>query len=87
VDQRRRHGPLCKQRAERLTLVESKGCDVDQADDAWGVGAEGCDDLAAVGMAGNDRRTRLQREDLTQTCDVVSQRGKRELRRGDPVSL
>jgi len=56
VDQRRRHGPLCEQRAERLAFVESEGCDIHQAGDAWRVGTEGGDDLAAVGMADDDRR-------------------------------
>ena len=73
VDQRRRHRPLCEQRAERLTFVESEGCDVDQADDAGSVGAQGGDDLAAVGVADDNRRTGLPREDLAQTRDVVIQ--------------
>ena len=85
VDQRRRRRPLREQRSERLAFVESEGCDIHQADDAGGVRAEGSHHLAAVGMADDDRRAGLPREDLPQACDVVSQRGQRELRRGDLV--
>jgi hypothetical protein len=38
-------------------------------------------------MADDDRRAGLPREDLTQTCDVVSQRREGKLWRGNPVSL
>ena len=61
--------------------------DVDQPDDVRGVVAEGGDDLAAVGMAGDDRRAGLQAQDVTQTFDVVGDGAQSELRRGDVVAV
>jgi hypothetical protein len=56
VEVRQGRGRRClpQQRADRLAFVKSEPRDVDQADDVGRVGAEGGDDLAAVGVAGDD---------------------------------
>src|SRR5229473_1422800 len=81
--ERRRHGPLREKRTERLALVETERGDVDEADDVWSVSAERGDDLAAIGVAGDDRGTVLELEHLAQPRDVLGQRVERELRRSD----
>ena len=78
--ERRRHRPLREQRAERLALVEAERGDVDEADDVRSIGAERGDDLAAVGVSGDDRRAVLELEHLAQPGDVVGQRVQWELR-------
>ena len=82
VGQRGRHRALGKQPAEGLTLVESEGGDIDETDHVCSVRTERGHDLAAVGVAGDDRGTVLQGQDLTEPSEVVGQRGERELRCG-----
>src|SRR5947209_20496499 len=77
--ERRRDRSLREQRPERLTLVEAEGGDVDEADDVWSVRAERGDDLAAVGVSDGNRGAVLELEHLAQPCDVVCERGQREL--------
>src|SRR5260370_42052362 len=76
---RRRGRSLSQQRAEGLALVEAKGRDVDQADDIRRVCAQRTDDLASVGVAGDDGWPVLTSQHLTQARDAVSYRrhGKR----------
>jgi hypothetical protein len=81
--QRRGRRSRLEQRADRLALVEPEGRDGDQADRVRRFGAERGHDLAAVGMAGHERRTALEAQDVAQAIDVVGERGQRELRRGD----
>ena len=81
--ERRRYGPLREKRTERLALVEPERGDVDEADDIRGVGTERGDDLAAIGVAGDDRGAVLELEHLAQPRDVVGQRVERELWRSD----
>src|SRR5258708_460364 len=69
---RRRGRSLSQQRAEGLALVEAKGRDVDQADDIRRVCAQRTDDLASVGVAGDDGWPVLTSQHLTQARDVVS---------------
>ena len=66
-----RDGSLGEERAERLALIQAECRDVDEARDVRGVGAERGDDLAAVGVSGDDRRAVLEVEDLPQPRDVV----------------
>jgi hypothetical protein len=61
-----------EQRPQRLSLVDAEGGDVDDAGDVRRIGAERGDDLAAVGMAGDDRRPVLAGEDLAQAGDASS---------------
>jgi len=79
-------GPPPSSAPERLALVQAEGRDVDEANDVGRVAAERGDDVPAVAVAGDNRRAGLPREDLSQPCDVVSERGLRELRRGDVVA-
>ena len=78
---------LAQQGADRLALVQPERGDVDQANDVGRVGAERGDDLAAVGVPGNDGRPVLAGQDLAQPGDVSGQRGLRELGCGDPVPV
>jgi hypothetical protein len=86
VGQRRARGPTAEQRSQRLALVDAEGGDVDQADDVR-VRPERGDDLATVGVAGEDGRALEAVEDLAQAGDVVLGRGLGELRRDDGVAL
>jgi hypothetical protein len=56
VEMRQGGTPRClvEQGADRLALIESERGDVDQANDVGRVGAERGDDLAPVGVPGND---------------------------------
>ena len=73
VRQCRGRRSLRQQRAERFALVESEGRDVDQADDVRRVRAQRGDDLAAVGVAGDDGRAVLASQHLAQPGDVIGQ--------------
>jgi hypothetical protein len=89
VEMRQGGTPRClfQQGADRLALIQPERGDVDQADDVGGVGAERGDDLAAVGVAGNQGWPVLAGQDLAQPGDVVGQPGQRELGCGDPVPV
>jgi len=78
-----RRRALRQQRADRLALVQAEGRDVDQAGDVRRVRAESRDDLAAVGVAGDDGRAILAVQHLPQPGDVVGQGRLRELGCGD----
>src|SRR5260370_34797313 len=80
---RRRGRSLSQQRAEGLALVEAKGRDVDQADDIRRVWAQRTDDLASVGVAGDDGWPVLTSQHLTQARDVISERSRGQLRARD----
>ncbi len=71
--QRRRRRTAAQQRSERFALVKAESGDVDERDDIRRVGAERGHDLAAVGVAGDDRRATLAVEDLPQPGDIVGQ--------------
>src|SRR5438132_10612079 len=81
--ERRRDRTLGEKRSERFALVEAEGGDVDEADHIRGVGSEGGDDMAAVGVYDDDRGAVLELEHLAQPRDVVGKRAERELRRSD----
>ena len=68
---------LLQQRADRLTLIQPEPGDVDQTNDVGRVGAERGDDLAAVGVPGNDGWPVLAGQDLAQPGDVIGQSGHR----------
>ncbi len=78
---------LRQQGADRLALVQAERGDVDQADDVGRVRAERGDDLAAVGMPGNDGRPVLASQDPAQPGDIVGQPGQRDLGCGDAVAV
>jgi len=63
---------LLQQGTDRLALVESERGDVDQADGVGRIGAEGGDDLAAVGVPGNHGWPLLAGQDLAQSCQAPS---------------
>jgi len=67
--------PLRQQSAERFALIRPERGDVDQPGDVGGVRAEGADDLAAVGVPGDDGGAVLEAEHLAQPGDVIGQRG------------
>jgi len=62
---------LRQQSADRFAFVKPEGCDVDQASDVRCVRAQGSDDLAAVGVAGDDGRAVLAVQYLAQPGDVI----------------
>ena len=76
----RRRRALAEQRPEGFALVEIERGDVHQADDVRCVRSDRGDDLTAVGVSGDQRRLRLQGQDVAQLGDIVGQRGVRELR-------
>ncbi len=80
VEVRQGRGRRClpQQRADRLALIQPERGDVDQADDVGRIGAEGGDDLAAVGVPGNDGWPVLAGQELAQPGDVIGQPGHRE---------
>src|SRR5258708_20042775 len=84
---RRRGRSLSQQRAEGLALVEAKGRDVDQTDDIRRVCAQRTDDLASVGVAGDDGWPVLTSQPLTQARDVVSERSQGKLWARDCVAI
>jgi hypothetical protein len=86
VRERRSRGSLRQQGADRFALVQAEGRDVDQSGGVRRVGAEGGDDLAAVGVADNDGRAVLAVQHLTQPGDIRRQRGFRELGSGEVVA-
>ncbi len=61
--------------SERLALIQRKGGDVDDADDVRRVCAERGNDVTAVRVASEDRRTLLQRQYLPQAGNIVGYRG------------
>ena len=68
----RRHGRAAGQeRAQGLALVEREGGDVGEPDDVGSLVAERGHDLAAVGVAGNERGSVLHREHLAQARHVL----------------
>ena len=77
---RRGRRTLLQQRADRLTLVEPEGRDVDEADDVRCVGAERGDDLASVGVGRENGRAALAGEHVADPRDVIGERGLRKLR-------
>src|ERR1700722_17690305 len=85
--QRRGHRSLGQRRAERFALVQAERGDVDQARDIGVIRAERGDDLAAVGVPGDDGGAVLQVQHLAQPGNVIGERGQRELRRGDVVAV
>jgi hypothetical protein len=87
VRQCRGHWSLRQQRADRFTLVQSEGRDVDQADDVGRVRAQRGDDLAAIRVAGDEGRAVLAGQHLAQPGDVIRQRGQRELGCCDVVAV
>jgi len=78
---------LAQQGADRLALIQPERGDVDQANDVGRIGAERGDDLAAVGVPGNDGWPVLAGQDLAQPGDVIGQPGHRELGCGDAVPV
>ena len=86
VGQGRGHRTLRQQRTQRFALVNPERGDVDEAGDVGRVGPQGGHDLAAVGVAGHDRRAILEVQHLAQPGDVIGYRGHRELRCRDVVA-
>ena len=78
---------LLQQGADRFALVQPERGDVDQTNDVGRVGAERGDDLAAVGVPGNQGWPVLAGQDLTQPGDIIGQRGQRELGCSDAVPV
>jgi hypothetical protein len=87
IGERGRRGSGTEQHTEALALVDPEGGDVDERDDVRSILAERGDDLATVGVAGDDGRPVLTGEDLSQPGDIGLGRSLRELRRGDLVAL
>ena len=71
--QRWGRGSLLQQGADRFAFVESKACDVDQANHVRRVGSECGHDLSAIRVRGDQRRPVLKAEDVAQTRYVVGE--------------
>ena len=79
VREGRGRGTLRQKSANRFAFVKAKGRDVDQTSDVRCIRAQGSDDLATVGVAGDDGRAVLAVQYLAQPGDVIGQGGLREL--------